>query len=840
MHIPERLIRLAKQRAVAGFTTLLEQTVVEADVLMSKSMHGIANEQRGGPAARALLRSEDVRLRKRIGEHFLIYLERALQTMHTDLRKGLHEINADNLTLIEDDVVIRQIEIDRLVQRLRDADTISLGRINLIIAQMHEVSEVRERENPFRPYLLARALHEGLREIARDEHLQRLLFDAMSHAMSSQLSGFYAGILEVFEAGGVSSRLTARPSAMSRTQRDRLAWQRAAEQLSGQVLSASMAMPAAPGAAPGTPPQQAAQLRMLPKLKRLMEMQGGGNAEAAPSYGIPDIPSIPHGGFPVISGGNTIGGNTIGGSPIGGGNTIGGSPIGGGNTIGGSPMGGGNTLQGGASAEVQRQQAAQFQDLVWDMFKQPKAARFPRAADAPQAPATIGQHSLLDMQLMQMQRAAARDLALEDPSIVLPQPLDVREKIADTAAAGPTRMTLDLVSLLFESIVHDEHLAEPVRKDLGRLQVPFLRAAILDPSMLHEANHPARSLLDRIGAVAAGITEDNPDFPALQAEIGKSLATVLERFNGDVSVFAEAEQQLDDYVTSRAPSSDPVLGRCAAAVQEAEAATARLPDTVSALCDLLEPLRVDPRVVTFVTATWARVLAQPSGAGAAHKALLPELLWSAQEKPTPEERTQLMRLLPDLVRRVREGLATLGLADADMKTALDLLVNVHMDVLGSKQAPALRQLSIDQWRHRFDSFTPGERAADAPAATAIEVSRAALESALARHDVSAMLITEQGNGAPQPGEAEWLATARAGAGFELMIDGSFVPARLSLVTERRSVYLFSMGDQNTPVILVRAALLDALRSGTLQSAEYAPVFDRAVESLLAGADALTP
>ncbi|MCA1481831.1 hypothetical protein, partial [Bradyrhizobium sp. NBAIM08] len=69
---------------------------------------------------------------------------------------------------------------------------ISLGRINLIIAQMHDEVEVRERENPFRPYLLARALHEGLRVIARDETTQKLLFDTMSLAMASQVPGFYS------------------------------------------------------------------------------------------------------------------------------------------------------------------------------------------------------------------------------------------------------------------------------------------------------------------------------------------------------------------------------------------------------------------------------------------------------------------------------------------------------------------------------------------------------------------------------------------------------------------------------------------------------------------------
>ena len=129
MHIPERLIRLAKQRALAGFSALVEKTLTETDALLSKAAQLPATDQRGGNAARALLRSEGSKLRTRMSEHYAAYLDRAVETMHKDLRAGLHNIKADNLTLIDDDVVIRQMEVDRLVMRLRDADSISLGRM---------------------------------------------------------------------------------------------------------------------------------------------------------------------------------------------------------------------------------------------------------------------------------------------------------------------------------------------------------------------------------------------------------------------------------------------------------------------------------------------------------------------------------------------------------------------------------------------------------------------------------------------------------------------------------------------------------------------------------------
>ena len=469
MHIPERVIRLAKQRALAGFASLAEKTVLEADVLMSKTMQGAASEQRGISGARALLRSEGGKLRIRMDEHYATFLERAMQTMHTDLRTGLHNINADLLTLIDDDVVTRQIEVDRMVIRLRDADSLSLGRLNLTIAQLHGESDVKERENPFRPYLLARALHEALREVARDEGTQKLLFETMAHAMASQLPGYYGAILEVFEAGGLSSRLTARPGAMTRAQRDRLAWQKAADQMLDKVDSATASI---------DNPQHEAQARMLPRLKRLMEAQQADGVNAPQP----------------------------------------------------SP----------------RQQAQHLQDLVWEVFRQPKLEKLAHAGAVEDTPG----HSLLEMQLMQLQRAAVRDLSLSEGAAPAPQPLTLREQISDSAASGEQRVTVDLVSLLFESIVHDDHVPASVRKQLGLLHLPFLRAAVRDPAMLHEQGHPARRLLDRIGTATAGIGHDNPAFPQLEAQIGKVLAGVLERFDGDPAVFAQAEHDLDRFIAA--------------------------------------------------------------------------------------------------------------------------------------------------------------------------------------------------------------------------------------------------------------------------------------------------
>jgi hypothetical protein len=56
--------------------------------------------------------------------------------------------------------------------------------------------------------------------------------------------------------------------------------------------------------------------------------------------------------------------------------------------------------------------------------------------------------------------------------------------------------TIDLVGMLFEFILEDRNLPAEMQVLLARLQIPYLKAAILDRKMFAHRQHPARRLLD--------------------------------------------------------------------------------------------------------------------------------------------------------------------------------------------------------------------------------------------------------------------------------------------------------------------------------------------------------
>jgi hypothetical protein len=745
MQTLKRVLALALEEAQSGFGTLCRRMTDRADAALGEtSRTAPPAEQRMASTCRIFLREQGAALRSRMERSYAALLSRAMQTMHTDLRTGLHDFRADTLTLVEDEVVTRQIEVERLLLRLRDADELSLGHLNLIIAQMHGDSDVRERENPFRPYLLARALYDALQAMVADEGQSKLLFDVLSDAMTIELGDFYTRLREVFESRGIRSRLLARPSALSRREKERLAWQRA---VTGQA-DADQAMR-----------QRVERLGALQNLQQQVQQQ---QQELQQST----IPAI--------------------------------------------------------------QPKPELQELVYNFFN-------PAGSKRSTPPGQEQLRQQLDGALRQLQReqsSAAQDAA--------PAPLKLLDRLANLPP-GSERIVVELVGMLFEFILNDELLPPGMRQQLCRLHAPFLRAALQDLDVLQGAHLPARRLLDRIGSAAAGIGADSPLLQALQGEVERLVSMVLEKYEHDPVVFADAEHELDSFLAALLRECDPVVRRSLPAFEHALQVAPRLAAVADALRGQLESVSVDHRMMDFITGTWAQVMVHTQGRQPDYGKLLPELVWSAQEKITPEERAALMKMLPALGRELRAGLAAIGMQEHAAQASLDQLVSLHMDVLSNSLPPSvLPRMSVAGLRARFGAVgleQPLAMAADSLRADALPAD-SQFRAEFALHGILATVAEDPPLASASSHDDEWMPWAHAGNGFELKSGDSYVPWRLGAVAPRNAGFLFTAEGQSAPLVYSRAAMLAAMHEGSLRPLEYAPLFERAVESLMTGAESL--
>jgi hypothetical protein len=99
------------------------------------------------------------------------------------------------------------------------------------------------------------------------------------------------------------------------------------------------------------------------------------------------------------------------------------------------------------------------------------------------------------------------------PQVTTPamlEELHQRKQALKKAAASPEeRATIEIVALLFQSILTEDRIPAAVRVWFARLQMPVLRVAVSEPDFFATTDHPARRLIDRMGACVMGFDSGN-------------------------------------------------------------------------------------------------------------------------------------------------------------------------------------------------------------------------------------------------------------------------------------------------------------------------------------------
>jgi len=232
----------------------------------------------------------------------------------------------------------------------------------------------------------------------------------------------------------------------------------------------------------------------------------------------------------------------------------------------------------------------------------------------------------------------------------------------DLPAGKPTAIVLDTLSLIFEAIFASPDLPDFVKTLLGRLQIPLLKKAILDPQFFADMDHPARQLINRLARVSLGLpTRMASDHPLCRklAEIANAARPALESRDGNLAPHLDA---LDALIVRRDEAIQGAAQAYADQVDAYEKNEAALASAQDWLQRTLARTR-EPAFVQFLSVHWVRLMQEASFAGGTggdawkeSAAVIEQLLWSIQPKPTPEERQKLTSVIPALIRKINAGL----------------------------------------------------------------------------------------------------------------------------------------------------------------------------------------
>ncbi|MBQ0946041.1 DUF1631 family protein [Ideonella sp. 4Y16] len=560
---------------------------------------------------------------------------------------------------------------------------------------------------------------------------------------------------------------------------------------------------------------------------------GPSSASSTPSSWRRLFPASPEG-----AGGSTGGGGAVGGG--GGGASGGGAPSGGGTVMGGAGgvyVGGGDgdTRSGPGSTAYRRRMDEETRmmtrpvaghrmptDVVLEQFGQIVERHLPGFLDTVQAQPASAQLSAA-MARAQQQVVAESDAAqapggggAPSPAMVL-RDLQERSRELKSAAATPAeRATIELVALLFQSILTDDRIPATIRVWFARLQMPVLRVAIAEPDFFSSEEHPARRLIDRMGACVmgfegAGSTEAVG--PALEAEI-KRIVQVVEAFpDTGRRVFQTVLNEFEKFLESYYADHDATTRMGISLAQQVEQRETLAIQYTIELRKLIANMPIHDGVRDFLFHVWADVLATTAiRHGPQSDALIQvreaatELIWTATAKTTREERAQVIRRLPPLLATLRQGMNAVGMSAQKQEESIKAL-NLALTAAFGARAATISDEQFEHLKQRLETIE--ELLPDDD----FEIDDSWILDE-ANHGSDGLEVVGDGGSMPGPAMIQWAMQLAVGDAFRLEHRGRQETVRLVWQGMHRQLSLFSAGGGRC-LLFQKARLAAYLQAGLL-------------------------
>ncbi|PVZ71957.1 DUF1631 family protein [Pelagibaculum spongiae] len=144
---------------------------------------------------------------------------------------------------------------------------------------------------------------------------------------------------------------------------------------------------------------------------------------------------------------------------------------------------------------------------------------------------------------------------------------------------------IDLISMMFEFILSDSLLPDPIKSQVSRLQIPVVKAVIADPGFFSQHGHVSKKLINTMAHAGVGWHDDERG-KRLLSFMTKQVDNILQRYQQDAGVFELAELELTDYLQNDQRRTELLEKR----IREAEEGKARNQQAVEKNDKILKPL----------------------------------------------------------------------------------------------------------------------------------------------------------------------------------------------------------------------------------------------------------
>ena len=395
-------------------------------------------------------------------------------------------------------------------------------------------------------------------------------------------------------------------------------------------------------------------------------------------------------------------------------------------------------------------------------------------------------------------------------------------------AASPLDAVLvDAVAMLFDVVFDEAAIPDRLKAQIARLQIPVLKAAMLDRNFFSQPNHPVRRMLDAIATLAVHLP-DNDAGNARLAAISQVVSRVLDSFEQDIAVFDSAAAELEAMGSTLEETLeetvDVSLQQDIAQIKQAERAELAPVIVHDFINRALKDQTTAEAVREFLRRDWSQLLTQDyineGEQGAhfnSHVETMRELVWSVQPKADMDARLMLVRILPGLLKRLREGVTEIDLPSKMTDRFFATLVILHANAVRPNTQPVpLPEITAEE----IEEITEHEaQVASVEAVSATETTTVAESEPVVPEFEDAFTLRAR--------------TLNKGDWVEFHYDdGTFRWARLGWVSGVKSTYLFSDQDGMNSFSISLHRLADKLRKGEAVLVERKSITESAFGKLM--------
>ncbi|MES2826211.1 MAG: DUF1631 family protein [Pseudomonadota bacterium] len=247
---------------------------------------------------------------------------------------------------------------------------------------------------------------------------------------------------------------------------------------------------------------------------------------------------------------------------------------------------------------------------------------------------------------------------------------------------------INLVSMMFDFILDDRNLAAPMKALIGRLQLPMVKVAIADKSFFSKGGHPARRLLNEMAMAALGwqeSSEENQRKDSLFNKMEMTVQAILSDFETDMGIFnnlltdfrafLEKDKRRAQILEQRTIDAEDGKAKSEYARGQVDGILNRITSGHDLPAPAQKLLRDAWGNVLFIT-----VLKQgiDSEEWQAAVRTAQQLVWSLTAPLNKENRQGLLKLVPELLQKLRHGLEDISFSPFETTQLFKQLEALHL------------------------------------------------------------------------------------------------------------------------------------------------------------------